>query len=552
MNDLVNKSTLIVEDFAEFARSVRAMMRALGATDIDIVNNAEDAIDACKSKKYDIILADYNLGPKKDGQQLLEELVKNRQTKVNSVFLMLTAENSTAMVMGAVEYRPDSYIAKPFNGELLKSRLRKAMVKKQALSPINKAMANEDWQKALDQIKIVITEHAKYKMSCLRLKYQSLKNLSHYDDALKLVTSIVSQRAIPWALEAVGELYYLKNQLDKSQDVFINMVKEFPMSLEGYDWLAKVQHKMGEPIKAQETLIKAVQKSPKALDRQKMLGSLAEHNNDIDRMIIAYRNAVKYSENSSFASPDEYINFTLAVTKQLNSDKEFDRKKLAQEAETTFAKLKENLASTQSTTLRSNVAQASFYTSNDQQDKATHLLEKVERNLHDLAEQLPVSVSLELCNTLTKLDKVDMAQQIINEAIQQNLDNSDFMAKAAKLTNNPELIESCKRASQYNNKAIEHFKKKQYQDSASWFNKAHQLTSTNINIRLNYVQTLLKQLQTEGTTSEIITLAEQLLGGIKELPFSDRRYSRYSELSRLVQMISRKFKDETNESNTKQ
>ena len=543
MINLAKKSTLIVEDFAEFARSVRAMMRALGATDIDVVNNAEDAIDACKSKKYDIVLADYNLGQKKDGQQLLEELIKKKQIKFNCVFLMLTAENSTAMVMGAVEYRPDSYIAKPFSGELLKSRLRKAMEKKEALSPVSKAMAAKDWQEALEQIQIVTSEYPKYKMSCLRFKYKSLKELSRFDDALKLVTSIVAQRAIPWALEAVGELYFINKEFSKAQDIFINMVNEFPMSLEGYDWLAKVQHKLGEPIKAQETLVKALQKSPKALSRQKMLGRLAEENNDIERMTIAYRNAVRYSENSSFASPDEYLKLTQAVTKQLNSDKDIDRKKLAQEAETTFAKLKKNIASTQSTQLRSNIAQASFYTSNSQVDKAENHLEKAEKNIQELGEQLSPTVSIEICSALTQLNKTDLAQKIINEAIQQNFENADFMIQAAKLTNDSELVESCKRANQYNNKAIEHFRKKRYQDSANWFSKAHQLSAGNINIRLNYIQTLLKQMQSEGTTSELISTAEELLNGAKNLSLNDRRYSRYSELRRLVQIILSKFNE---------
>jgi len=543
MINLAKKSTLIVEDFAEFARSVRAMMRALGATDIDVVNNAEDAIDACKSKKYDIVLADYNLGQKKDGQQLLEELIKKKQIKFNCVFLMLTAENSTAMVMGAVEYRPDSYIAKPFSGELLKSRLRKAMEKKEALSPVSKAMAAKDWQEALEQIQIVTSEYPKYKMSCLRFKYKSLKELSRFDDALKLVTSIVAQRAIPWALEAVGELYFINKEFSKAQDIFINMVNEFPMSLEGYDWLAKVQHKLGEPIKAQETLVKALQKSPKALSRQKMLGRLAEENNDIERMTIAYRNAVRYSENSSFASPDEYLKLTQAVTKQLNSDKDIDRKKLAQEAETTFAKLKKNIASTQSTQLRSNIAQASFYTSNNQVDKAENHLKKAEKNIQELGEQLSPTVSIEICSALTQLNKTDLAQKIINEAIQQNLENADFMIQAAKLTNDSELVESCKRANQYNNKAIEHFRKKRYQDSANWFSKAHQLSAGNINIRLNYIQTLLKQMQSEGTTSELISTAEELLNGAKNLSLNDRRYSRYSELRRLVQIILSKFNE---------
>jgi CheY-like chemotaxis protein len=66
---LAKKDTLIVEDFAEFARSVRGMLHTMGATQVDIVYNAEDAIDACKARKYNIILSYYNLGPKKDGRK---------------------------------------------------------------------------------------------------------------------------------------------------------------------------------------------------------------------------------------------------------------------------------------------------------------------------------------------------------------------------------------------------------------------------------------------------------------------------------------------------
>ncbi|MCF6194154.1 MAG: hypothetical protein L3J46_07465, partial [Kangiellaceae bacterium] len=66
---------------------------------------------------------------------------------------------------------------------------------------------------------------------------------------------------------------------------------------------------------------------------------------------------------------------------------------------------------------------------------------------------------------------------------------------------------------------------------------------SNINIRLNYIQTLLKQMQSEGATNEIISEAEELLSGVMDLSFNDRRYPRYSELSRLVQIISRKRSD---------
>ncbi len=244
---LAKKNTLIVEDFAEFARSVRAMLHSMGATDVEIVYNAEDAVEACKRKKYDVILSDYNLGPKKDGQQLLEELSKNSHLKSSCIFLMLTAENTTAMVMGAVEFQPDGYLAKPKNENQNKSRLQKASEKKHVMESINRAMSNRQWQQALDEIKEVMPKNKKYKMSCLRSRYKALRELKKYNEAFELASDITSQRAIPWAMEAVGEIFYLQEKYEKARDVFRNMTKEFPMSLEGYDWLAKIQQQLGEP-----------------------------------------------------------------------------------------------------------------------------------------------------------------------------------------------------------------------------------------------------------------------------------------------------------------
>jgi len=535
--NLAKKNTLIVEDFAEFARSVRAMLHSMGSTHANIVYNAEDAIEACKNHKYDIILSDYNLGSKKDGQQLLEELIKYKLIKSNCIFLMLTAENTSAMVMGAVEYQPDGYIAKPFNGGLLKARLQKAIEKKDTLHPILRSIANKNWREALENIEKILPEHPKYRMSCLRAKFQALKALNKLDEALKLVTEIISGRSIPWALEGAGEIYYLKKDFTKSMDIFKTMTKEFPIALEGYDWLAKLQIKLGQPIEAQETLIQAVEKSPKALKRQKNLGELAEVNNDIHTMTDAYRSAVKYGKNSAFSSPDEYIKLTTALTKQLSDDSDLISDKIINEAEQTFEKLKTNFSSTHSNLLRSNVAQASFYNACDETEKVEkHLLES-KKHLAELDEQISANVSLEMSSTLSNLGKKELADEILNEAIQQNLDDPDFIKKAAKISDNKALIEMSLQANKFNLQAISLFKNKKYSDAISAFAEAHKLSPKNINIRLNYVQTLLKQAQGQANANQTIETADKLISEMPQLAFSDKRYPRYSELNRLTQLM---------------
>jgi len=536
MFSLSKKSTLIVEDFQEFARSVRAMLYSMGATNVDIVYNAEDAIKACAATKYDIILSDYNLGAKKDGQQLLEELIKNGQIKSNCIFLMLTAENNTAMVMGAIEYQPDSYLAKPFNGNLLQVRLKKSLEKKDTLLPINRAIANKKWDDALEHARTIQPKFPKYKMSCLRLQYRALLELKRYGDALQVASDIVAERSIPWAIEAVGQIYYLKEEYSRAQDIFKNMIKEFPMALEGYDWLAKVQHKLGNPIDAQETLVSAVSKSPKALHRQKKLGSLAEENDDIDVMATAYRNAVKYSANSAFATPDEYLKLTKALSIKIERSADGNQKVLIAEAESAFDGLGKHFLQSNANLLRNHVAQSSFYTKVKQTDKAQVHLEKTSSLMASQKEQLPATVSLELSETLNDIGKTDLAETILNEAIQQNLDDQAFIEKASKLSNNHELIKICQQARQYNNKAIGHFSKKQYKESSEWFQKSLDLSPQNINIRLNCVQSLLKENQTTENSVVEIKRAENLINEMPQISLSDLRYKRYSELARLIQL----------------
>ena len=67
----------------------------------------------CSYKSYDIVLCDYNLGAGQDGQQLLEELRYRHKLKNTSLFVMITAESSRDMVLGALEYLPDDYLTKP-------------------------------------------------------------------------------------------------------------------------------------------------------------------------------------------------------------------------------------------------------------------------------------------------------------------------------------------------------------------------------------------------------------------------------------------------------
>ncbi len=531
------KSVLIIEDFTEFARSLRGMMITMGCKKIDLIYNGEDAIQICKEKKYDIILSDYNLGNGKDGQQVLEELHTFNLLKSNTMFVMVTAENTTEMVMGALEFQPDSYLTKPFNGHILKSRLDKGIFKKDTLAPIVLLMRQKKWQAAIDLTEVIINEHPKFKMACLRHKFYSLKRLKLFDSALELTTSIINERPIPWAMLGVGEVFFAKKEYQRAADLFEDMITEFPMVLEGYDWLAKLQHILGKPVEAQQTLLRAVQYSPKALKRQKALGSLAEENTDYETMSQAFRQAVKYGSNSAFASPEEFVKLTKSIGMQLTNDSEVDTKRLINEAESIFSKLDSRFSNDPATQFRSAVAHAGFGSITHDEKAVTKYLKQAHKFYERIEENLSANDSLEITESLKQLGQTELAEAIIEDAVEQYFDDPVFINKAEKLTTNKDLILNSKKVNQLNNKAIHFFNNKDYATAIEYFIKATKIAPKNANIHLNHAQALLKRYQTEEKNRHYLDDAQSTLSKISRLPSNDPRYERYSELSRLTQLM---------------
>ena len=530
------KSVLIIEDFTEFARSLKGMMITMGSKKIDMVYNGEEAIQRCRERQYDIILSDYNLGNKKDGQQVLEELHRFNFLKSTCVFVMVTAENATAMVMGALEYQPDSYITKPFNGHVLQSRLDKLILKKDLMAPVLRKIKSKKWKEALELNEGVIAENPKYRMACLRQKFKCLKNLCEYQKALELTTEIAAERPLPWVLMGMGEAHFAKGDYQRALDVFTDMTKQFPMVPDGYDWLAKVQKKLGLAEAAMLTVVKAIEKSPKALARQICLGELAEENDDLDAMTRAFRQAVRLGQHSAFSSANEYVKLTKSLGRQLQENDDVDRKKLIEEVEKTFSGLNQRF-NNDSTKLRSAVAHAEFAEIIEDKDGVEKYLSVANKVYESIDEQIGAKESVEMSKSLKSLGQQEFVENILKSAVEQYFDDPEFIEEASELTTNQDLILESKKANELNNEAIKLFKKQNFKGAIGFLKKAGEIAPSNINIKLNHAQALLKCYQAESYNQSYLEEAESRLKNVTGLAIDDSRYKRYSELSRLTNLF---------------
>ncbi|MBR7888601.1 response regulator [Marinomonas sp. A79] len=316
--DFSKKKALVIEDMAEARIMQRKMLSDFGFGSIEVAMKAETAVELLQTQAFDVILSDYNLGKGKDGQQLLEEVRHSKLISNTATYLMVTAETSIEMVMGAIEYQPDGYITKPFSQALLQRRLNKLLETKEKLYDVNVALDKNDHAAAIEAAKIVIAKHPALKGRCGRIIGESLLELKDYDKALSLFNSTLKERKMPWALFGKAKSYFLMGELEKAEQSFKQLMLDNRFFVSAYDWLAKILIRQGKQEEAQATLIEAVNRSPKNLLRQIELGNISLTLNDFITAEMAYRRAVFLAKHSCYNTADVYLKHLESLVNMTN------------------------------------------------------------------------------------------------------------------------------------------------------------------------------------------------------------------------------------------
>lgn len=305
--DFSNQRALLIEDMAEARILQKKMLSDFGFKQIEMAMKAESAIELLRQNTYDVVLSDYNLGSGKDGQQLLEEVRHSDLIPNTSTYLMVTAETSIEMVMGAIEYQPDGYISKPFSQALLQRRLLKLVESKQKLYSVNHALDKKDYELAIKEAALVIKDFPFLESKCARIKGDCFLELKQFDNAIELFQTALKERKMPWALFGLAKAYFFKGDYAEAESRFRQLMLDNRFFVNAYDWLAKCQVKQNKIAEAQATLIDAVAKSPKAILRQIELGELSAQLNDFQTAEMSFRRAVFLAKHSIYSNSSIYF-----------------------------------------------------------------------------------------------------------------------------------------------------------------------------------------------------------------------------------------------------
>lgn len=549
--DLSDKKILLIDDFAEFRFAVRRMIEQLGAVSVDSAGDGEKAAAMLGKQNYDLVLSDYNLGDGKDGQQVLEEARFYGHLRHSTVFIMVTAENTPEMVMGAIEYSPDAYLTKPFNKEFLHSRLEKIYAMKQELSAVDKALDARLYDKALQLCDALFQRKTRFVLETLKAKSEALLSLNRFTEAAQIFKQVLSLRKQPWALLGLGRTHFYLKDYEQARQLFVELIELNANCIPAYDWLARSLSAMQRSEQALQILQEATRRSPKAILRQQSLSRLAIEHQAFDLAERASRAAVRLGNNSCFQNIEDYINLVRMLLLRGRDNSSVQGKKALQEAMETLRQAK-SLTKNQPQleiklqTLDSACRMQLGLIGNPEQELA-----RLRQQLDELPAEFSAQQLCELCSDLLADNELryglvvagavvsrDANNESLLQLLRETFSHTEFPAELEAVISNEKVKESLA-----NQKGIQCYEQGLLSEALQYFELAEAELPGNIAINLNYAQALLDYMDKTKPSHELVQRCNLCLIKVSGIENNTvLRFERYPILKNRLEQFRQKLR----------
>lgn len=302
-------TALIIDDMQTQQTTLRGQLQMLQISRIDVAGTADDALRMLKARTYGLVLCDYNLNQKSDGQQILEFMREGGLLPPETLFFMVTAENSYAAVASASEHKPDAYLLKPVTVGDIEERLKTQLERRNALMPIHQCLARSDLSGALVAADALIAKQDRWTMHALQIKAQTLLQLARHDEASAIYGKVLGIRpGLIWAQIGMARAQRAAGNLEEAKALANDVIrtKEGEKNVEAYDVVAQCLEAQGDLEGALWTLRDCATVMPSAR-RQRILGEAAYRNGDLETAKECFGKLTKATKGSITAQSQDTL-----------------------------------------------------------------------------------------------------------------------------------------------------------------------------------------------------------------------------------------------------
>jgi tetratricopeptide (TPR) repeat protein len=523
---LKQSTALVIDDFQSMRSMLTGFLKSMGVTGTDHAAHAKEALERLAAKKYDVVVCDYNLGPGQNGQQILEEARHRNYIGYSTIWIMVTAEKTMDMFMGAAETRPDDYLLKPITEAMLEARLNKAIDKKRLLEPVEKAVRSQDYLRAIALCDEQLRKHTANTQELQRIKSDLLMTVGDFAAAKAFFESLLAVRGMPWAKTGLGKVHFLLKEYPRAREIFEEVLAENRMYLDATDWLAKTLDAMGELEQAQNVLARAMELSPNALARQKSLGDAAYKNGALELAQSSYEKAIKLGEHSVHKSAGTYAGLAKVLTER--DDPEAALKVLGRS--------RDEFRNDPEAALHASVIEGMAYQQMGQPDRAAAALAEAEALMR--SQPAGTAATLDMANVLFRLGQKDKACGLLESVVKNNHENAGVLKMveaafedAGMGAEGGELIrKSSQEVVNINNQGVVLANEGRFEDGIRLMRQALENLPNNDLMIMNLCGMMIGLMSRQGRDDGLVAEARDLLERVRRINPANRKYNTYMNI----------------------
>jgi DNA-binding response OmpR family regulator/Flp pilus assembly protein TadD len=417
MSELSDIRVLLVEPQQGMRSSIHNMLNLCGISKIEHAISSSTALSLIKSKTFDLILCEYELGPGQDGQQLLEDIRHHKLAPLTTIFIMVTAERSYEKVVSAAELAPNDYLLKPFTPDDILERITRAIKKRSLFISVYHLMDSNEFQAAIDECLIKEGQHKREKVDFMRLRAELHVLLGDPETAEPIYRELTEMRAVAWARLGLARTMHLQGRYGEALEILKNLVVENDKYMDAFDLLAKNHEMIGQLDSAKSVLAQAVVISPHGVRRLRKLGEIALATGDFETAEVNLKKVVSKVKFSEFKDPEDHVNLVNALVENGNID----------QAKSVIRDMEKSMPDKLKISACRAISAALVHAKTNDPRLKTELNNAVEASRENGG--LSTHMKLELAKTCLESDMKDEASEVILEVMRNSTNNAE-MARA--------------------------------------------------------------------------------------------------------------------------
>jgi CheY-like chemotaxis protein/Flp pilus assembly protein TadD len=416
VNNVSDKWVLVIDDMEGMRSQLRMSLSSSGFAKLHVVGSIKEALERLAANHYDVILCDYSLGDSTDGQQFLEYLRTNDLIGRNTIFVMITAEQSYAKVVAASECAPDDYLLKPFTSAQFTTRLEKLLERQEYFRAIDQAADKKNWSKMIAECDKLLAGRDKHYFDLCKIKGVALVRNEQVQQAADLYREIIALRPLGWARLGLARALARLGKQGEAIDLLREILVETPQFMAAYDFLGKLMAESGDKKGALDVLQQARSISPGTMSRIRELSTLAVSTGQPEIAEQIMRETLIKHKYSPVRQANDYVVLSRALTDQ---GKTADALSVVQDARKSFTDSHSNVVLS--------VTESSVHRAAGNEELAHAALEQA-MNSGEMGS-FSADALVALADACFALGKSEDATRLLHHAVQNHHENDEIKGK---------------------------------------------------------------------------------------------------------------------------